>query len=251
MELPRHADDDVPETRAGALLSLADRLDLMAGLFAIGAAPTGSSDPFALRRAALGLVNVLRAHPGLVALTISGGLDVAAANQPVPVTAEVCREAADFAVRRFERQLLDIGYPHALVQAVLPIADTPALAMATLDELTKLGNDPAFASLAEAIQRVSRIVPPGTQSEYDASLLQEPAEVSLHEAATKVRAEWRNGPLTLARFAVVAQPLVRRINAFFDEVLVMTEDPAVRAARLGLLASIQMMASRLLDWSQL
>ena len=84
-ELPRHAGDALPQTGPGTLLALADRFDLLAGLFAIGSAPTGSSDPFGMRRAALGIMNVLRAHPDFEALTVDDGLAVAAEHQPVPV----------------------------------------------------------------------------------------------------------------------------------------------------------------------
>jgi glycyl-tRNA synthetase len=250
-ELPRHADDDLPAALPGALLSVAGRLDLLAGLFAVGAEPTGSSDPFGLRRAALGLVNVLRAHPALTAITISQGLGLAAGHQPVPASDAVLAAAAGFVTRRYERQLLDAGHRHAFVQAVLPLADAPAVAEETLAELAKRTDDEEFAGLAQAISRVCRIVPAGTPAGYDASLLREPAEVALHEAVTAMGAELGAAPYSLALFVAVAAPLVAPVNTFFDQVLVMAEDPGLRAARLGLLASIAGLASEVLDWSKL
>jgi glycyl-tRNA synthetase len=251
LELPRHSDDHLPVTLAGALLSVADRLDLLAGLFAVGAEPTGSSDPFGLRRAALGLVNVLRAQPALAAITISRGLELAARHQPVPTPEGITGAAADFVIRRYERQLLDAGYRHALVQAVLRVAEAPAVAEETLAELAKLADDEDFAGLVQAIQRVGRIVPPGTPGDYDAAVLQEPAELALHEAAIELRAKLAGQPRSLAAFVAAAAPLVAPIDTFFDRVLVMAPDPDVRTARLGLLASIAGVADGVLDWSRL
>jgi len=251
MELPRHADDDLPATLPGALLSVADRLDLLAGLFAVGAEPTGSSDPFGLRRAALGLVNVLRAQPALTAITVSRGLALAARHQPVPVAGDVIETTTGFVIRRYERQLLGAGYPHASVQAVLPVADAPAIAEETLAELAKRADGEDFASLVQAIGRVCRIVPPGTPGEYDMSVLCEPAEIALHEAVTRMRAELGTAQPSLASFAAAAAPLVAPIDTFFDRVLVMAKEPELRAARLGLLASIAGVAGAVLDWSKL
>ena len=250
-ELPRSAGDVLPQTRPGALLALADRFDLLAGLFAIGAMPTGSSDPYGLRRAALGLVSILRSHPDLAPITITQGLRLAARHQPVPVGDDVLNEVASFVARRFEQLLLDAGHPHRLVQAVLPLAATPARLDLTLAELARRIEDPNFASLAEALGRVRRIVPAGTSATYDPTRLTEPAEVALHEAVTKLRAGLGDQPTGLARFADAAQPLVDPINTFFDAVLVMAKDPQVRQQRLGLLATIRDLADDVLDWSQL
>jgi glycyl-tRNA synthetase len=251
MELPRHADDTLPVTLPGALLSLADRLDLLAGLYAVGAEPTGSSDPFGLRRAALGLVNVLRAQPALTAISVSRGLELAARHQPVPTPEGVTAAATDFVVRRYERQLLDAGYQHALIQAVLPVADAPVVADETLAELTERVGQEDFSRLVQATQRVCRIVPPGTPAEYDVSLFREPAEVALYEATTKMRAEFGAAPSSLASFVAAAAPMVAPIGTFFDLILVMAEDPDLRAARLGLLASFADLACGVLDWSRL
>ncbi|MGH3430805.1 MAG: glycine--tRNA ligase subunit beta, partial [Mycobacteriales bacterium] len=107
MELPRSGGGTLPATLPGALLALADRLDLLAGLFAVGATPTGSSDPFGMRRAALGVVNILIAHPALRAVTVSSGLRLAATAQPVAVSGVALAEAAEFVHRRLTQHLLD------------------------------------------------------------------------------------------------------------------------------------------------
>lgn len=253
MELPRSAGDSLPETTPGALLALADRLDLLAGLFAVGANPTGSSDPFGLRRAALGAVNILRTNPALRDLTLTQGLDTAAEQlriQKIDVPDTALREAHEFIVRRYEQQVLDAGHDHHFVTAVLPLADTPAAADATLAELEKRAQSKDFADLVEALQRVRRIVPADTPAKYNADKLTEPAEVALHDAYREVSTQI-NATSTLADFADAAGELVTPINHFFDDVLVMAEDTDLRNTRLGLLACIRDLAARVLDWQAL
>ncbi len=250
MELPRSAGDPVPSTTPGALLALADRFDLLAGLFGIGAKPTGSSDPFALRRAAAGVVAILREHPELRAITLPVGLQAAAAEigaQGIDVPAESLDEVAEFTVRRYEQQLLDRGDDHHQVAAVLPLATAPAVADETLASLQQLVGGTEFADLVAVLQRVRRIVPEGTEASYDASKLTEPAEVVLHEAVQKVG----QAPTALADFVSAASVLVEPVTTFFDEILVMAEDPEIRAARLGLLATINALAAPVLDWQAL
>ncbi|HTT50447.1 MAG TPA: glycine--tRNA ligase [Streptosporangiaceae bacterium] len=254
IELPRSAGGALPQTRPGAILALADRLDLLAGLFAVGATPTGSSDPFGLRRAALGVTAILRAWPALAPVTLTAGLAAAAAQlrgQGVNVPGPALAEAREFVIRRLEQQLLDAGADHRHVAAVLPLADAPALAEQTLTELAKLAARPEFAELASALQRVRRIVPAGTAPAYEPGHLTEPAEAALHRALSQVRAELGPRRPGLAEFAEKARPLTGPVNAFFDEILVMTDDPGQRAARLGLLASISDLAAPVLDWAAL
>ncbi|AHH94803.1 Glycyl-tRNA synthetase 2 [Kutzneria albida DSM 43870] len=254
MEQPRSAGDALPASPAGALLALADRLDLLAGLFAVGANPTGSSDPFGLRRAALGVVGILRAFPALGAVTLSRGLAAAArqvTEQGVEVPDSALADALEFSVRRYEQSLLDAGHEHRLVQAVLPLAETPAAADTTLAELTRRAQDPEFVELAAALQRVRRIVPAGTHSEYDPGKLVEPAELALHEVLSKVSSQLDGATGGLAEFLSVAGELAAPVNAFFEAVLVMAEDEQLRRARLGLLATIDSLAEGVLDWRAL
>jgi glycyl-tRNA synthetase len=254
MELPRAAGDPVPSTVPGALLALADRFDLLAGLFAVGATPTGSSDPFGLRRAAAGVVAILREHPWLRAVTLPRGLTAAAGQivaQGIDVSQDALAEVADFVVRRYEQQLLDGGTDYRQVAAVLPLAQAPAAADETLAQLRERVDDPAFAELATALQRVRRIVPGDAPSSYDPALLTEPAEQALHGELTKVRETLGGEPRSLADFTEAAWVLTAPVNRFFDEILVMAEEPELRAARLGLLATLRDLAAPVLDWQAL
>ncbi|HEX4223436.1 MAG TPA: glycine--tRNA ligase subunit beta, partial [Pseudonocardiaceae bacterium] len=247
MELPRSAGDAMPGSVPGAVLALADRLDLLVGLFVVGANPTGSSDPFGLRRAAVGVVSLLRTMRELRPVTLDIGLAAAGEAllaQGIEVPAAKLGEAREFVVRRYEQQLLDAGTEHDLIAAVLPLAVAPAAADATLAELAGLIERDEFTELVGAIQRVQRIVPAGTPSQYDASRLTEQAELALHEAFVKIKGDNQD----LATFAAVAGQLVVPIATFFDAVLVMADDPQLRAARLGLLAAIKEWAGSVLDW---
>ncbi len=257
LELPRQAGDDVPASVAGALLSLADRLDLLAGLSATVGLPTGSSDPFALRRAALGLVAVhrgfdrlRRAQPDLAKLSLTDGLATAYAAQPVPVDAAVPDETAGFLARRLEQLLLEEGQPVDRVRAVLPHASHPHLVDRLLAQLAVLAEQETFRQLVEALQRSSRIVPAGTRAEYAPAQLTETAEIQLHESLRKVRADL--GDRTdLVHFTEVAGRIVDPINAFFDQVFVMVDDADLRQARLGLLAAVRDLGAGVLDWPHL
>jgi glycyl-tRNA synthetase len=250
MERPRSATDALPGTMVGALLALADRFDLLVSLFAVGAQPTGSSDPFGLRRAATGVVGILRAFPELRAVTLPAGLSAAAEQvgaQGIPVPAETLDDLVEFTVRRYEQQLLDAGHDHRLVAAVLPLAGAPASADETLAELEHRAGDPELEALAAALQRVRRIVPAGTPADYPPKALVEPAERALHEALVRARAAL-GAETGLGAFITAGGELTGPINTFFDEVLVMAEDPVLRGARLGLLASIRDLAAPVLDW---
>ncbi|SDU64747.1 glycine--tRNA ligase [Jiangella alkaliphila] len=251
MELPRSTADALPVSVPGAVLALADRFDLLMAMFALGAKPTGSSDPFGLRRAALGVVRILRETPALSGVTVDGGLAVAADRlraQGIEVADSAVTAAREFVVARFAQQLRDEEVPADFVTAVLPGADAPGQAVATLAALRSRAGDEWFRALVAALQRINRIVPAGTAAAYDAAVLTEPAEQRLVEA---VAALGDRSGRPVGEFADAAAALADPVNAFFDDILVMAEDPAVRSSRLGLLATIGAHSPRTVDWAAL
>jgi glycyl-tRNA synthetase len=143
--------------------------------------------------------------------------------------------------------LIDRGDDHLQVAAVLPLAEAPATADETLAELQRQVASVGFAELVAVLQRARRIVPADVVAEYDPSKLTEPAELVLHEAVQKVG----TAPTALGEFVTATEVLVEPITNFFEEILVMAEDPEVRAARLGLLATIRDLAAPVLDWQAL
>ncbi|BAL90697.1 putative glycyl-tRNA synthetase [Actinoplanes missouriensis 431] len=245
-ELPRNTGDELPRTVAGALLSVADRLDVIAGLAATVGLPTGSSDPFALRRAFLGLIAVHRATPALAGLDLVEALRMATAAQPVPVADDVVPACAEFLAKRLEQVLTEEGQPVDRVRAVLSAESRPARVDLLLAQLNTAVGDPGFRAVAAAIQRARRIVPAGTEASYPAAALKEPAELALHAAVGEVSAF-----TDISGFVGATRGLVAPLNTFFDEVFVMADDPELRAARLGLLATVRDLGDGLLDWSHL
>ena len=251
-ELPRQTGDRLPASIPGALLSLADRLDLVAGLAATVGLPTGSSDPFAVRRAVLGLLAVHRAHPALARLSLIDALAAAGARQPVPVSEEVLLSAREFLAKRLEQVLVEEGNPVDRVRAVLVHHARPSVADNLLGQLATLAGRDDFIRVAEALQRSRPIVPDGTPAGYVPVVLKEPAEVALHEAVTAAADELGGADEPdLFRFTTGTGRLVAPLATFFDDVFVMADDPALRAARLGLLATVRDLGAGLLDWSEL
>ena len=251
MELPRSAGDALPESVPGAVLALADRFDLLTAMFAIGAKPSGSSDPFALRRAALGLVSILRGHRELGAVTIDTGLTAAATRlrqQGIDVADESLSAAKEFIVGRFAQQLRDEGVPVGLVSAVTPLAAAPGVATQALADIDAARGDDRFAALVEAVQRITRIVPVGTAASYDRALLAGDAEKAL---VTYVDELPDHANDSLPQWIPDALPLVAPLAKFFDDVMLMADDEVLRASRLGLVQTIVERAPRGIPWREL
>src|SRR5690606_12584860 len=171
----------------------------------------------------------------------------AARRQPIDVAPEAVAEAERFVARRLEQSLLDEGLPVHVVRAVRPHAGSPARAAETAADLAKLLAPPTFERLTTALQRVLRIVPDDVAAGYDPALFTEPAERELHAAFA---ADLPADP-TLPEFYETATTLIDPIDAYFDDVMVMAEDPAVRANRLGFLAAIRDRVAPVLDWREI
>ncbi|WP_345584380.1 glycine--tRNA ligase [Tessaracoccus lubricantis] len=254
MEQPHTSADAVPASVPGALLALGDRFDLLAAMFALGAKPTGSSDPFGLRRAALGVVRILRESAGtpLERLTVRAGLEDAVARlaeQGVDVAEDAVESALEFAIGRFAQLLRDEGTSADLVAAVLPAADAPGRAARLLAELDAAKEEQQLRDLVATNVRIARILPDGVAADYDAARLTEPAEVALREAVEAVPAGTADQPIgeVLSRTA----PVVAAAARFFDDILVNAEDADVRAARQGLLGSVLALSPLGIDWKAL
>ncbi len=250
MEQPHTSADAVPSSVPGALLALGDRFDLLAAMFALGAKPTGSSDPFGLRRAALGVVRILREVPGVEAITVRQGLEAAVARiaeQGVEVAPDAVDAAEEFTIGRFAQLLRDEGNSAEIVAAILPAAGTPGRAARLLRELNEAGD--AVKGLVAALVRIQRILPEGVTASYDANLLTEPAEVELREQLESLPADLSQQKVQDVVGAT--ESLVAAAQRFFDDILVNAEDPAVRASRQGLLAAVLAVAPSGIDWKAL
>lgn len=254
--LPRFAGDRLPTTATGRALALADRLDTLLGIFAIGQPPSGAKDPFALRRAALGVLRIL--VEGQVDLDLQESLQRAAAGfDPALNAAQVVEAVFEFILERLRGYYLDQGIRTDTFEAVLECRPTRPLdfdqrirAVSAFREL------PEAASLAAANKRIRNIlkkIDGALPLQVQPDLLREAAEQAL--AARLVHLSSEVVPLmdrglyaeALSRLATLRNP----VDAFFDQVLVMAEDPALRDNRIALLNELGSLFLRVADFSRL
>jgi glycyl-tRNA synthetase len=248
--LPRAAGGRLPETPAGTLLALADRLDSLVGLFALGLGPTASADPFALRRAALGVVQILLHHK--IDLDLRKALAVIEAKQPVPVSQNALNEVVTFIAGRLEALLREeYGLPYDVVQAVLAEqAHNPYRALVGARELVTWIARPDWSSILDSFARCVRITRGQSAYALSASALTPAESVQLNEALVEARRALGasgNVDAFLSAFA----PMVPAVTEFFDKVLVMDNDPAVRENRLALLQDVAALSAGYADLSKL
>lgn len=244
--LPRGAGDELPQTVPGFLVGLADRLDSLVGLFAVGLSPTGSSDPYGLRRAALALVQILAEKE--ISLSLREAFRAAAASQPVDVSNDQLAAVHDFVAQRMRGWLLDQGYRYDLVDAALAErADNPHQALTTVRSLSDWGARPEFATLLTAYSRPSRIVREySTEFPLRPEMFTEAEELELYHATLAAQKQ-RAAVHDVDGLMAVLRPLAQPIDTFFDKVFVMVEEQAVRENRLALLQRIAALSNGIVD----
>jgi len=244
--LPRFAGDVLPETQPGLVVGLANRLDSLVGLFAVGLAPTGSADPYHLRRDALGVVNNLIAAE--LSFDLREGLKAAAELLPVEVPEGTLEQVLDFITGRLEGVLREQGYRYDAVAAVrAERRHNPYLAAKTVRAFARWIERDDWMDTLNAYARCVRIV-----REYGETFplhpdgFVEPATRRLYEAYQTCQAQI-SPQSTVDELFIAFQPRIEPINTFFDEVLVMTEDKALRENRLALLQRIARLTKGIVD----
>ena len=248
--LPRYANDANPTTRPGLVVGLADRLDTLMGLFTVGLAPTGAKDPYAQRRAALGLVQNLIAWE--LDFDLASGLNFAADYLPVKVSDESKTACLKFIVERMRHLFLEQGFCFDVVDAVLAAqGKLPFRASNAIKELSDWVQRLDWSTILPAYSRCVRITRPIEES-YAVStrFLVEDAERDLYAALETAELTPR-APGSINDFLNAFTPLIPAINHFFDEVLVMTDDAQLRENRLGVLQRISRLAEGAADLSKL
>ena len=248
--LPRNAADRTASTMPGLVVGLADRLDSLMGLFAAGLQPTGARDPFALRRTAIGLVQNLLER-GL-RFDLRRGLRQAADGLPIPVPPNAEAECLAFIAGRQSGLLLADGHRYDAVDAVLSAqAHDPAGAVRAVTELERWASAEDWPVTLQAFARCVRITrsQPLTAS-LSEKALKEPAEKDLAAALRTAEASPRSAG-SVEDFLAAFQPMIPTITRFFEDVLVMAEDPAVRSNRLALLQRIVALADGVADLSKM
>jgi glycyl-tRNA synthetase len=247
---PASAGDPGPGSKPGLVVGLADRLDSLAGLFAAGLAPTGSKDPFAQRRAALGLVSNL--IDWNISLDLAEALDFAIAELPIQMDLNAREACLSFISDRLHNYLRDEGFPYDLVDAVVSAQRSdPAGAYRAVGVLSQRVKKVDWELTLDSFARCVRITR-DLESTFPlkTALLKEKAEKELYKALQKAAAEDRETG-DLEAFFKAFEPLIPFITAFFDNVLVMDDDQALRENRLGLLQAVTRLAEGTLDLTRL
>lgn len=253
----------LPTSRIGALVALADKLDTLAGDFAVGLIPSGSADPYGLRRAAVGVLRILEQTP--TTRTLEDLIHEAVLiQQPgvVSAPAEVESKLRAFFAQRWSPLLEERGFRPDEIDAVLAgglgcLPDT----LARLEALHAVRPTPEFEPLAAAFKRATNIVRqaqksgvmPPDDSTVDSARLVEAAEQALHGRLQEVGAQLQ-AAMQERRFAqalAAIAPLRAPLDSFFGDVMVMADDPALRANRLALVRSLVSLFSPIADFSRL
>jgi len=254
--MPRFAGDQIPQSKTGQIISIADKLDTLVGIFAIGKAPTGDKDPFALRRAALGILRIM--IEGQLELDLQACLNKAIENYDAELTNdELASQIFDFMMERLRRYYIDQGISADNFEAVLmrkPVQ--PYDFHRRLNAVVQFRKLPEAESLAAANKRIGNILKQAKNldnKDFSVDLLQEDAEQKLATALTSIKekviplldnSEYEHALSELAG-------LKDDVDTFFDDVMVMCEDEAVKNNRLALLNQLSNLFLKTADISRL
>ncbi|MWL86280.1 glycine--tRNA ligase subunit beta [Cupriavidus sp. SW-Y-13] len=252
---PRFAGDALPQGNVSTAVALADKLETLVGIWGIGLQPTGEKDPFALRRHALGILRMLIEKP--LAVSIDALLSLTAQSfAGIPAVKPSGDAIADFLYDRVRGYLKDKGYTTNEVEAVVSLRpQTLHDVLARMEAVRTFAALPEAEALAAANKRITNILKKTDEAigSVDTALFQEAAEGALHDAIERVRpgveAAFAGGDFTAA-LRDLAQ-LRDAVDRFFNDVMVMAEDPKLRANRLALLATLHGLANRVADISKL
>jgi len=263
---PESMEDSVPRTLEGAVLAIADKADSIAGMFALGLQPTGSKDPFALRRAANGIVKIIAEHklPLPIAKLFSDARAQYAGSEAEGRFAKDVnfeQAIANFMRERLEFYLRDVrGFAYDVVNAVLAAgSDDVVDAIARAEAVSAVRGSEDFASISVAFKRIKNILRQANETnkavavQLDSSALREEAETTLAAEipgiAARVRElrEERNYRPALIEISLLRKP----VDLFFDKVMVMVDDERLRANRLALLRDLLSEFSTIADFSEI
>lgn len=270
---PESMEDSVPRTIEGAVLSIADKADSIAGMFALGLQPSGSKDPFALRRQANGIVKTIAEHKLPLSIeqlfrdALAGYAGSEAEKKFAPKFAsalggaEVLQAMVVFLRERLEFYLRDgLGFAYDVVNAVLAAGNDDVVdAVARAKAVAKVRPSPDFESISIAFKRMKNILrqahEAGSQpaADFHPGALKEPAEVNLAELipATAQRVQELRAKKNYEPALVEISRLRPAVDTFFDKVMVMVDEPKVRANRLALLQTVLREFSTIADFSEI
>jgi len=256
--LPRYSGGALPRTPIGQVLAVADKLDTIVGCFGVGLIPSGSEDPYALRRQGLGLIQILVGDTSpLRSLSLEGAVSESIRlyeDQRKFSAGRVAEEVNTFLKQRVASYLQSEGVRYDLIDAVLARKlDRPHEIVDFARALVRFSTQPLFGPLMTSFKRAIRILPKGFSGQVNATLLKESVEKELHEAIARVNEgisdHWAKGEYEqiLERFATLYEPM----NRFFEGVMVMDPNEEIRNNRLSLLSWVGTLFNEFGDFSKI
>ncbi|MDD5722195.1 MAG: glycine--tRNA ligase subunit beta [Syntrophales bacterium] len=253
--LPIAAGGDLPKTDEGAIVSIADKMDTIVGFFAINLVPTGTADPFALRRQALGIINIIldKNYPLNLDALIDTGISLLGIRLK-RTQGETKADVLDFFRGRFENQLTSQGHPYDVVSSVLALGISDIVqSLRKIEAMEAFKKHPDFEPLTIAFKRVVNILKDFEGEAVNTSLFEASAEEDLYRAFTGIREKAStfidNGSYSeaLSEMAKLRKP----VDTFFTEVMVMDKDDKIRFNRLSLLSEMSHLFHRVADFSRI
>jgi glycyl-tRNA synthetase beta chain len=252
--LPVRAGGELPQSLIGAMVGIADRIDTIIGCFAIGERPTGSKDAFGQRRLALGLINIIRSLNLRLSLVELAQQALAGYSGKIAAKEDTLAEALSFIRLRFENDLTAAGKSQAAVEAATSVAfDDLTDCIARIEALEAMRGSETFAVLAGSFKRIANIIKDNQATAVDESLLAEAAEKVLHSVCKTVAAQ-ANPLLAQRDYAAALNAMLAMkepVDRFFEQVMVMDENPAIRANRLNLLTGLAALVRQVGDISRM
>ncbi len=252
---PAFAGDNSPSTNVGAIVAIADKLDTIIGCISVGLIPTGSEDPYALRRHSLGIVQIVLDKGWQISL--DDWIEAALANlkdKVVLAQKDIKKYVIDLFTQRFRSMLSGQDYPHDVIDAVLSVGiDSPCDIQKKVAAVSDLKKQPYFETLAVAFRRVVSILTSEAEGEPNPDIFNSQQEKDLYSVYLNIR-EPVDKCISEKDFASALKNIVEikeSVDAFFDNVMVMDKDNAVRINRLRLLKQISLLFSDIADFSKL
>jgi glycyl-tRNA synthetase beta chain len=253
--LPIVAGGDLPQTQEGAIVGIADKIDTIVGFFGVGLPPTGTADPYALRRQSLGVINIIldKRYPLTLDLLIDESIALFKGTLKKPAD-EIKKDVLEFFKGRLQNQLISQGFAYDTVEAVLSEGvNDVVLALEKIKALQTFRQNPEFEPISITFKRVDNILKDFRNPHVDVNLLKDEAEIRLFSAFENIKTRVEKGiaennfNFALGELATLRPP----VDAFFDGVMVMDKDEYIRINRLSLLAEISALFHKIADFSKI